>query len=266
MRFFYDLQRLRMQAAGRNLPKGAKPDSEERVQVELHELDKTILASRADELLGAEKTALRDVEDHLRTMPIYTDVLADKTRFKGVGPTMAGVILAENDIRRQRTVSTMWKFSGLAPLPAWRCCQCNKLVVEVQKDKPQLGFKHAAKAKECLEVVPQQMAYPSGKTMRPTRGEPLPYNAFLRAKMIGVLGPSLLKCNSPWRKAYDDKKHQLQTMGKGVSDMHRHNMAVRFMVKMLLAEIWKEWRTIEGLPVRGTYHEEKMEHVHGALP
>ncbi len=35
------------------------------------------------------------------------------------------------------------------------------------------------------------------------------------------------------------------------------------MVKMLLLEVWREWRLAEGLPVRPSYHEEKLGHVHG---
>jgi hypothetical protein len=34
------------------------------------------------------------------------------------------------------------------------------------------------------------------------------------------------------------------------------------MVKMMLLEIWTAWREFEGLPVRPSYHEEKLGHVH----
>jgi hypothetical protein len=162
----------------------------------------------------------------------------------------------------------MWAFAGLAPEAAMRCTLCNHLVEEAGD----LGYKHCIrrnKARQiipnkCTEHVPKQQAYPSGKAARPKKGEKLGYNAFLRSKMIGVLGPCLSKAKSPWKKVYDDYKHRLQTSGKGTSDGHRHSMAVRYMVKMLLLEIWKEWRAIEGLPVRPSYHEEKMGHIHSA--
>ena len=37
---------------------------------------------------------------------------------------------------------------------------------------------------------------------------------------------------------------------------------MRFMIKMLLLDIWKGWRESEGLPVRPSYHEEKLGHKH----
>ena len=263
VRMFYDLQRLRMQTKGRTLPKGKKPGESEKMEVELHEVDQAILDRRAEDLHKSEKLALKDVAAHLKTMPIYTQILKDKTRFKGLGPTMAGVILSENDIFRQDTVSKMWAFSGLAPVQAWRCTVCNNLV---EPNGPaETKFHHISKLaeKSCKSVeLPRQQVYQSGRAMRPTKGEKLPYNAFLKTKLIGVLGPCLLQANSSWRSFYDNYKHRMQTSGKGVSDGHRHNMAIRYLVKMLLLEVWKEWRQIEGLPVRPSYHEEKMGHVH----
>ena len=271
VRMFYDLQRLRMQTKGRTQEKGKKPDSEEKVEIELHEVDQAILDSRAEDLHKAEKLALKDVEHHLKSEPLWNQVLSDKTRFKGLGPTMAGVIMAENDIYRQDTASKLWAFSGLAPEKAWRCTVCNQLV---EPNGPEeTVFHHTvwrkktddtkSKKPKCPDPVPRQQAYPSGKSMRPKKGEKLKYNAFLRSKIIGVMGPCLLKANSPMRKYYDDYKHRLETMGKGVSDGHRHNMAIRYMCKMVLLEIWKEWRALEGLPVRDSYFEEKRGHKHG---
>jgi hypothetical protein len=43
---------------------------------------------------------------------------------------------------------------------------------------------------------------------------------------------------------------------------HRHRDAIRYMIKMFLAELYNEWRAIEGLEVRPSYHEEKLGHVH----
>ena len=44
--------------------------------------------------------------------------------------------------------------------------------------------------------------------------------------------------------------------GKGAK--HRHQAATRYMVKQFLADLWREWRTREGLPVVPTYHEAKQ--------
>ena len=98
---------------------------------------------------------------------------------------------------------------------------------------------------------------------RPTKGEKLHYNSFLKTKLVGVMGSCLLKANSPWRKFYDDYKHRLKSSGKGMSDGHQNAMANRYMVKMLLQELWIDWRTLEGLPVRESYQEGYLGHAHG---
>lgn len=247
VRYFYDLQRLRMQVAGR-LGKRA-----EGVTIDLHNDDLVLLEARAEELTDVEAVALRDIEDHLNTIGFYRDVLSDKTRYRGIGPTMAGVILSEFAINRLDTASKMWAFAGLAPVAATRCATCH--VVLVGEDD---ALTHPKTAAKCTGIT----TYASGKSMRPTKGEKLPYNAFLKAKMVGVLGSVLLKLNSPWRKFYDDYKHRKQCAGWGVSDGHRHNAAVRYMIKMLLLDIWTQWRTYEKLPVRPSYQEQYLGHVH----
>lgn len=257
VRMFYDLQRLRIQSAGRGQPKA------ENATVQLHEIDIAVLDARSNNLLKAEKDALADIEDHLRSMPFYQQVLSDKTRWKGMGPTMAAVILAENDIVRQTTASKLWSFAGLEPVPTKRCGRCHIPVKDdgthAYETQRRDDEEKEAKRIKCAAVV---NPYDSGKAMRPVKGEQLPYNAFLKMKLVGVLGPCLLKANSPWRKFYDDYKHRKASAGWGVSDGHRHNAAIRYMVKMLLLEIWKEWRAFEGLEVRPPYAEQYLGHVH----
>ena len=320
VKMFYDLQRMRMQAAGRGQPKAAGAD------IILHEYDIVTLDARAGELLTAEKLALKDVEDHLQTIPFYISVLSDKELFKGVGPTMAGVILSEFDINRADTPSKFWAYAGLAPVPAFRCKGCNR-TVDLQDDG--LHFKHSkgkvwkskkdedgdftSEAVDCSKgedaLLDSSDLYTSGRSARPQKNTKLPYNAFLRSKLLGVLGPVLLKtgsyycihCNkitkksgkdedgqtfvhrdeesdcsyktlqkgdvelrdrSPWIKYYDNNKQTLIAQKKCVNDSHRHKSAIRYMVKMLIAEIWGLWRDYEKLARRPTYAEEKLGHVH----
>ena len=48
-------------------------------------------------------------------------------------------------------------------------------------------------------------------------------------------------------------------------DLHRAQASLRYMIKMLLLDLWKAWRTYEGLSVRPSYHEEKQGgHGYGA--
>lgn len=272
VRMFYDLQRLRLATGGRVQPKAEGAD------IQLAEYDKLLLERRFKELESAEKRALKDVTEHLKDIPFYVDKLSEKPRYKGVGPTMAGVILSEFDIHRSENPSQMWSFAGLAPLKAFRCKECH-LVVESDEampgefvhptPQPRLPRKGVPAPKEprkkCSVVgttLNRSQVYDSGKTMRPVAKQKLPYNAFLRTKLCGVLGPVLLQAKSPWTKCYADYKQRWINQGKGMSDGHRHAAAIRYMIKMLLLDIWTEWRKAEGLPVRPSYQEEKLGHVH----
>jgi hypothetical protein len=48
----------------------------------------------------------------------------------------------------------------------------------------------------------------------------------------------------------------------GKSDGHRHNDAMRYMVKMFLLDFWTAWRKAEGLPVVPSYAEDKLNRRH----
>src|SRR3990167_9415064 len=203
VRIFYDLQRLRIQTAGRTY------DRSKDAGIELHPLDIQSLDNRAQELHNAEKNALKDIIGHLRSISFYTDILDDKKTYKGLGPTMAAVILSSFDIENEDTVSKMWAFAGLRPMPALRCVACHNTVVMEEG-----SLAHDKKIKNCKEPPGH---YASGKAQKPVAGQKLPYNSWLRTKLVGVLGPCLIKCSSPWRKYYDDYKHRKQSAGWGIS-------------------------------------------------
>lgn len=254
-RYFYDIQRLRLQHQTRLTPKA------EGAGIQLHEADLLSLEWRFEQLLQLEKSLLRDIDEHLKTIGFYADVLSDKVRFRGIGPTMAAVLLSEIQIHRQETPSQLWSFAGLAPVASRRCKKCQK-TVSPSGDKD--IFTHDGKTPQgCEKHVPLAETFTSGKAMKPVRGEKLKYNAFFRSKLCGVLGPVLLQVGSPWRKFYDDYKHRKQSAGWGTCDGHRHAAAIRYMIKMLLLEIWREYRKHEGLTVRPPYQEEYLGHKHG---
>jgi len=265
VRMFYDIQRLRIQCSGRVLPKA------ETAEVQLHEIDLIALNNRAKELSGTEKEAKREVENALKAVSFYRDVLSDKKLYMGVGPTMAGVILSEFDIDKADTPSKFWSFAGLAPVACKRCKHCHVVVEHESREVGGLAFyKHKASKIKCPtkdngQKLYDKDVYDSGMSARPKRGEKLSYNAFLRTKLCGVLGPVLVKCRSPWTKHYYEYNHRKKTAGWGTSDKHRQLASIRYMVKMLLLDIWRAWRQYENLPVRPSYHEEKQR-GHGYKP
>lgn len=274
VRMFYDIQRLRLQTGGR-----MRPDPKSDNPIELHPVDLEILTNRCEALLREEKEALKDVQGQLRAIPFYVDVLSNKDLFKGVGPTMAGLMLAEFDIHREENVSQMWSFAGLAPQAANRCKRCSALVVPTEDNK---YATHPASTdynkctlnptKSTTKLIAVEDTFASGKSARPVKGEKLKYNSFLRSKLVGVLGPVLIKLRSPWAKFYYDYKHRKSQpqggtgMPWGTGDAHRHQAAIRYMIKMLLLELHIRWREYLGLPVRKSYQEEYLGHTHVPRP
>jgi len=92
------------------------------------------------------------------------------------------------------------------------------------------------------------------------------FNPWLKSKLIGVLVPSFLRLNNEkYRKVYDDYKHRLENHAKykDVSKGHRHSMALRYVAKIFLIDLYTNWRAMEGLPVSKPYHEAKLGLVHG---
>lgn len=259
VRFFYDLQKLRIATGGRAKPKA------EGAEVQLRPEDKLWCETTGAVLHQLELDARREIRRLIPLWPI-SDWLMEQ---RGIAEGLTAVLLSEVDIARAPTVSALWRYAGLA-------------VVD-------------------------------GHRERPVKGVKLKYNAWLKSKMY-LLGDCMVKCNSPWRKFYDDYKHRKQTMlvqvcmncqgtgkakykvkvkvvdpvtkeekekeqekeGKckncngtggpapwGKSDLHRNMAANRYMVKMFLMELWKRWRELEGLPTPAPYAEAWKDRIHG---
>jgi hypothetical protein len=185
----------------------------------------------------------------LNEYPIYTQWLE---QVKGIGPAMAGVIISEIDISKARYPSSLWKYAGL----------------DVAGDG-------GGRSRKAEHLVRREFVNKAGEVKQ---RDSITFNPFLKTKLVGVLASSFLRVkDSPYADVYRDYKHRLESHvkyqdgqldeeGKAVKGLkgHRHNMAMRYMVKRFLVDLYKAWRTIEGLPVSPEYHEAKLGHVHVA--
>jgi hypothetical protein len=159
---------------------------------------------------------------------------------KGIGAAMAGVILSEIDITKARYASSLWKYSGL----------------DVAGD----GRGRSRKQEHLTEY---EYTDKEGE-IKTRRG--ITFNPFLKTKLVGVLGSCLLRAgDSPYSRIYREYKHRLENHEAHAEKTkgHRHNMAVRYMVKMFLKDLYVAWRELEGLPVHAPYQEAKLGHRHG---
>lgn len=285
-------------------------------------------------ILKDEETGFKRLDKLLATVPIYTEFLS---KIDGMGVQMAGVIISEIDIHAAEYPSSIHKYCGLD-------------VIKVGVYTDEAGKEHRIPAWQVTEYFESEDADPNATTMMfgkykaklvdegRTRKEhalvirhytkkdgeeatrkSITFNPFLKTKLIGVLGGSLLKVGTytvdgkkmgaarreelatslgfkfdkesdldkgdqvtgfllsrgydvvieraHYGKIYDDYKNRLEQnpVHQDKTPLHRHNMAIRYMVKMLLIDLYNAWRPLEGLPVAPTYAEGKLGLVHGVM-
>lgn len=180
----------------------------------------------------------RQLASALKEYPIYTQFLE---KVKGVGAAMAGVIISEIDIRKATYSSSLWAYAGL----------------DVAAD----GNGRGRKKEHLVEVE-----YKNKMGEQATRVG-ITFNPFLKTKLVGVLASSFLRAGeNPYSVIYNNYKHRLENHDKHKekSKGHRHNMAMRYMIKRFLCDLYVAWRTLEGLSVATDYHEGKLGHKHAA--
>lgn len=188
------------------------------------------LVDRYMNLLREEARTFRDIERALEGVPIYQQFLLN---VKGVGPAMAGCIVSELDPHKAPYPSSFWKYCGLD-------------VVDGE-----------GKSREHL--VEQEYTVKKTGEVKTKMG--LGYNPFIKTKLMGVLSSSFLRSGSEYREMfYDPYRHRIDTdpNHEDKSDGHRHQMALRYMIKQFLVDLHMKWRYIEGLPVSQPYHVKKQ--------
>lgn len=197
-----------------------------------------------EHLMSSENAHIKLIESELLNYRIWTDYLAN---IRGCGPMMAAVIISEIDIYACNSISALWAYCGL------------DVVVTTNEETGEIQEEGRSRKKHHLK--PKQYTNRDGEIVN-TVG--ITFNPFLKTKLVGVLGSVFIKLGGPYRKIYDGYKYRLENHPKhqGKTKGHRHNMAVRYMVKEFLADLWTTWRTLEGLPVRSRYAEEKLGIVH----
>ncbi len=101
----------------------------------------------------------------------------------------------------------------------------------------------------------------NGKAERPTKGEKLHYNSRLKTYLY-VVGDSFLKSHSPYAEIYYSSLEYYRANRPDWTDSHCKRAARRRMLKVFLAHLWEQWRTLEGLPTRPLYAQERLGHDH----
>jgi hypothetical protein len=168
------------------------------------------------------------------------------------------------DIRKAERPSQFWALAGLDVGPGIASDPDNKLARSRRKE----------------HLVEREYVDRNGetKTKMSTTFDP-----WLQSRLLGVLGGSLLRSGSPYRKYYDEYRHRIETdpnRRKGTlkektaewkagnkteqiwHPLRIHRAAMRFMVKQFVADFWRRWREIENLPTVPPYSEGVLGHKH----
>jgi len=208
------------------------------------------------ELLRMEKEEFITVEPILDPIPIYQWI---RKNCPGCGVAMSAVLLAEIDIHKAATPSSLHKYAGL------------DVVLTEQEDGSMAG-KARGKIKEHL--VPKTYQDAEGN-IKETEG--LTYKPFLKTKILGVLAGCMIKAGSggttttgkakvvsKYVQVYRGYKFRLQNdpKHKDKSPKHRDNMAKRVMVKRFLTDLHAKWRELEGYEPTVPYEVAKLGMVH----
>lgn len=84
---------------------------------------------------------------------------------------------------------------------------------------------------------------------------------------LGMRGMKVVNESGVYNKIYYDYKNRLDNnpAHDAKSAGHKHNMAVRYAVKMFLQELYSVWRKLENLPVAVPYAEAKLGLTHGQM-
>lgn len=165
---------------------------------------------------------------------------------KGCGPILAAILITEIDIKKANTVSAIWQYAGMNPA------------------KNIKGRKYV----NGKVIVTDDLI----RGDKLTKGYLAPYNKFLKTAILGKLGDSFLKTNSPYRKYYDDYKERLSHSDaiststgkpwKECTKAHRSAAANRHMCQQFLIDYYRAVRQIYGLEVRVPYSEEYLGKMH----
>lgn len=188
------------------------------------------------ELEQQEARHFRSLANALEDYPIYKHFLEP---IRGCGPAMAGVIISEIDIHKAKYPSSLHMLAGL----------------DVAGDG-----KGRSRRKEHL--VERDYLDKEGK---PAKKMSITFNPFLKTKLY-VLAGCFIKSGGPYRQIYDNYKNRLENhpMHQSKTKGHRHAMSQRYMLKILLIDLYNAWRPLEGLIVAPTYAEAKLGLVHGS--
>ena len=211
-----------------------------------------------------EDSHFRRLKALLDDIPIWSNYL--KT-LPGCGPAMAGVMISELDPHKARHASSFWKYAGLDVAKYYLATKEGKKDVGISIVDLEAITEHEANGWTLTEswsgrsrraehlIIKEYL----DKDKKPATRKAITFNPWLKTKLY-VLAGCLIKQGGTYKDIYDGYKHRLENRPDWADKTkgHRHNAAMRYMIKMFLADLWAFWRNLEGLPVSEPYAVAKL--------
>lgn len=195
-----------------------------------------VLVTQYIDMEESERAHFKSLEKILEEFPIYTQFLKG---VKGCGPAMSGVIISEFDIHRAKYVSSLYAYAGL---------DC--------------GPDGAGRSRRADHLIEKEYTNKAGEL---TTRKSITFNPFLKTKLMGVLASSFLRAgDNTYSRVYREYKTRLENHVEHSQKTkgHRHNMALRYMIKAFLRDLYFAWCPLEGLQPHPIYAEAYLGHVH----
>lgn len=196
------------------------------------------------------------------------------SKIKGIGPIFSsGIIAYLSPISRFDTISKVWSYCGFSAIHYESECEDGHKIISTSPltvCPVQIRGEGKGKRKPCgAKIIKSEKV---NTPPRRKRGYYVAYNDKLKTFMWKI-GVSFLKQNpqrSYYRRLFEEKKKYYTNRpdlakelkeGKKGAKGHIHAMALHYVIKRFLANLWIKWREIEGLPTRKPYAIEYLGHT-----
>ena len=192
-----------------------------------------------------KNTAKAKIAEH----PVWQQWLS---RVNGIGPCLAGGLLATGDPAKANSMSAMWRYYGL---------DVKSLGVLCTGCKRQWGADEEAPGASCPDC--KAPIFRMGQSRRPEKGEKLGYSPDAKVLAFKIGSQFVRTKNSQYRKLYEQfrakvdagtcHKIHIDTKTKEeypCPDAHKFAKARRMVAKIFIGHYWTVSRALLGLPVQ----------------
>lgn len=200
-------------------------------------------------LLDVENNTLKILKKEVERHPMWDAFFKDVT---GCGPLMAAVCLSFFNIHKARHASSFFRYCGIDVVEVER----PKILGWDDNNKPIFSETETEWVSEGRAKWHTEMREYTDKDGNVKEKRSITYNEKLRTRLLGVLGPSFLKKpGCKYEQIYRNYRHRLDNRvdTKDYNDLHKHRMAIRYMIKQFVRDMWVTWRALEGYEVSEPY-------------